>query len=444
MKPSEHDVLYELDRITQANILSPQEGRFLAFVVQAALAHRTGRLYQKALADDLDVASPKQVGVLATRVRSKLQHHYGALTERPLVRIELSPRGYAPAFVREAPVRTFDDQVQALVDNAKVAIDQRTLPGAATSLRYLDRALLREPDHPILLSLKAYCLATRSLYGTLPRQDLEHADWLVTLTRSAPSRPWESCFAEACVQMALHWDWQSAGEAFDRAASLSRSESQYQPWHTTFLSAQGRAAEAVALLRVAVSRAHDSPIIRADLASALIYAGRLDEADETLSDALDLFGSRAHYLLHVHRAILLEARGDSRGALVAIDRAPLRWPRTAITLGFRALFSGLAGDIGTARRHFLKLRAARALSGAHIPAGQLGLAALGVGEIKTAMHWLREGAVAERDPNFVLIGVYPFFRHLHHVPAFRELVAEMGLTLSGRAGTGATAVASMS
>lgn len=191
-----------------------------------------------------------------------------------------------------------------------------------------------------------------------------------------------------------------------------------------------------------MTRAHDSPIVRADLASALIHAGRFDEAGETVADALALFGPRAHYLLYVHRAILLEARGDSRAALEAVQKAPLRWPRTAVTLGFRALFSGLAGDTVTARRHYLKLRAARALPGVHVPAGQLGLAALGVGDLKAAVSWLREGAVVERDPNFVLIGVYPFFRHLYHNLDFRALVTTMGLSLSARYETGLSTVAS--
>jgi len=427
MTPSANEVEGELVRLQQANLLSPQESQFLELVVRAALRRQVGRLYQKALADDLGVASHKQVGVLATRVRGKLQRHYGSSLPATHVRIELSPRGYEPRFVYAAAPTALDEDLSVLVANAKAAIDHRTIPGAAMAIRFLDRALQREPGHPLLLSLKAYCLATRALYGTFPRHDLEEAERLVIQTRTQAARPWESWFADACVRMALHWDWEAAATAFDRAIALSQATAEYQPWYTAFLASQGRAAEAVSLLRVAMKRAHDSPIVRADLASALIHAGRLDEADETLDDAFSVFGSRAHYLLHVHRAILLEARGDSRGALAAIQRAPLRWPRTAVTLGFRALFSGLAGDRAAARRHFLKLRAARALPGAYVPAGQLGLAAVGLGEPRTALHWLHEGAVVERDPNFILIAVYPFFRHLYRETAFRDLVATMGL-----------------
>jgi hypothetical protein len=104
---------------------------------------------------------------------------------------------------------------------------------------------------------------------------------------------------------------------------------------------------------------------------------------------------------------------------------PLKWPQTTITLGLRALFSGLAGDRKTARRHFTKLRGARTLTGRHyIPAGQLCIAALGAGDMDAAVEWLREGAVVERDPNLILTNVYPFFRHLRTNDAFRSLVQD--------------------
>jgi Flp pilus assembly protein TadD len=250
------------------------------------------------------------------------------------------------------------------------------------------------------------------------------AEAIVERTRSAERRPWEGWFAEACVHMALQWDWPAAEATFREAIVLSGGEAQYQPWYTAFLACQGRAAEAVLLLRTAVSRAHDSPVVRADLAAHQIYAGHLRDAEETIASAFALFGQRTHYLLHVHSAILHEARGDGAAAIAAIDRIPLMWPVTTVTLGLRALFRGLAGDRRTARRHFVKLRALRAVAGRYSPAGQLCIAALGAGDPEAAVSWLREGALVERDPNLVLTNVYPFFRHLYRDEPFRSFVAK--------------------
>jgi Tfp pilus assembly protein PilF len=422
--PPESDVLRELDRLLRLDLLSPQECDLLAHIVRTTLAGDTRRLYQKAVAEDLHIENWKQIGVLATRIRAKLSEYYRQPQGQTSVQIHLSARGYEARFSYRTAQFALSDRVQALVADAKAAIDQRTLPGAGSALKFLDRALMLEPGHPLVLAHKAYCHATRALYGTYPRADLETAERIIDETRAAGVRPWESWFAEACVQMALHWNWTAADAAFGQAIALSGGAAQYQPWYAAFLSCQGRASEAVAFLRIAVSRAFDSPIVRADLASAQIHAGQLDDAAETIAVALDLFGPRAHYLLHVHRAILLEARGDSRAALAAVEKAPLRWPRTAITLGFRAMLSGLGGDRQTARRQLLMLKAGRAIAGRHLPAGQLGLAAMGAGDIDGAIHWLREGAEVERDPNFILSNVYPFFRHLHQHPEFRALVVD--------------------
>lgn len=156
-----------------------------------------------------------------------------------------------------------------------------------------------------------------------------------------------------------------------------------------------------------------------------MFAGLYDEAEETIATARELFGDRTHYLLYVHLAILREARGDAKGALEALAQAPLKWPRTSITLGLRALFSGLAGDRRRARYHFGQLKTLRYLAGRFVPAVQLSVAALGAGEIETALNWLRQSAEVERDPNLVLCNRYPFFRHLHHEPGFQAIVVDM-------------------
>lgn len=430
MNPSEEDVLRELERLCRLELLSPQERSLLRKIVTATLAGKTTTLYQKQLAGELGIASSAQIGVVASRLRTKLADHYRASPQPLVVQIELPKRGYEARFLYRPRAIAAVNRADLLIADAKVAIDQRTLPGAAQALALLDKAAAIDADHPQVLPLKAYCHATRALYGTFPRHDLEKAQEIVGQTRANGERPWESWFAQACVEMALHWNWTAAGLAFTRAIALSGGEAQYQPWYTAFLTSQGRGPEAVALLRASVSRLHDSPIVRADLAGNQVFAGLYDEADETIATTRELFGERTHYLLFVHLAILREARGDARGALEALAEVPLKWPRTSITLGLRALFSGLSGDERTARRHFRKLKALRLVAGGYVPAVQMGVAALGAGEVGTALSWFRESAEVERDPNMVLINRYPFLRHVHHEPGFRDIVVEtMKLTL---------------
>jgi len=421
------EILGETERISRSGTLSPQERTLFRLIVERTLEGHTGLLCQKALADDLSIPNAKQIGVVATRIRSKLTEYYERSGGDSALQISMSDRGYEVFFTyRQAPV-ALGGPAQMAVANAKAALDQRTLPGIGTAIRHLRQVLdgTVEPERSLLLALMALCHATRALYGTYPATDLKTAESIVaTLPPSSDRRPWESWFADACVQMALHWNWEAAENAFERAGVLSGGASRRLPWYTAFLASQGRAPEAVPLLLTAVNQAYDSPIVRADLAANQIFADQYREASDTIETAFSLFGHRTHYLLHVHKAILHEAMGDSRAAASIIERVPLKWPQTTITLGLRALFRGLAGDRKTARRHFRKLRAGRALAGRYVPAGQLCIAALGAGDIDAAIEWLRQGAVVERDPNLVLTNVYPFFRHLRGNAAFLSLVED--------------------
>lgn len=422
LQPLRDEILREVARISQSGLLSLQERTLLRRIVERTLEGETTQLYQKALAEELAMPNAKQVGVVATRVRAKLAGYQPSGADSRF-QIALSDRGYEAWISYRQPRYTLSDRAQLAVANAKAAIDQRSIPGAAAALKHVDSALALEPGHPLLLALKAHCHATRALYGTHQRTDLETAEAIVNSTPPGV-RPWESVFAEACVKMALHWDWAGARVAFEQAIALSGGAARRLPWYTAFLACQGRADEAVPLLRAAVGQSHDSPIVRADLAINQIFARQYEQAQDTIDTTFALFGPRTHYLTYIHQAILCEARGESAAAVDAIGRVPLTWPQTTITLGLRALFSGLAGDRRTARRHYRKLRGGRALAGLYVPSGQLCIAALGAGEVAEALHWLREGAIVERDPNLVLTNVYPFFRHLHGEAAFRSLVID--------------------
>ena len=423
MIPTSEEVRRELERLWGEGILAPQERALLRLIVRQTMDGDTSRLYQKALADDLAIHNVKQIGVLATRIRTKLDNHYALLeATRPPVQILLSKRGYEARISYSYLRDTLSESAMLLVADARAALDQRSLPGIDAARVYVERALQHGPDDPLLLALKAQCLATRALYGVNAADDLRAAEAIVDAIGPGADRPWEYWFAAASVRMALHWDWAGAEDAFQKAMLLSRGEARFSAWHTALLAATGRADDAVEHLRVAVSRSPDSPIIRADLAINQIYANRLDEAEETITGALSLFGSRAHYLLHVHLAILHEARGDHARASEAIHRVPLRWPKTAITLGLRALFSGLAGQHQRAQWHLRKLIAMRRVAGHRVPAIQLAVAFLGAGDADAAVEWLHLASVIERDPNAVLNNVYPFFRHLHGHAGFRELI----------------------
>ena len=98
MKPPADEIVREVERILRSNLLSPQERALFRRIIRRTLEGDTSQLYQKALADELGIANAKQIGVVATRIRSKLADHYRRLPSEPGVQIEVSSRGYEALF----------------------------------------------------------------------------------------------------------------------------------------------------------------------------------------------------------------------------------------------------------------------------------------------------------------------------------------------------------
>ena len=60
MKPPVDEIRRELDRIVEAGFLSPQERALLQRIVERTVDGDIGRLYQKALAEDLGSRAPSR------------------------------------------------------------------------------------------------------------------------------------------------------------------------------------------------------------------------------------------------------------------------------------------------------------------------------------------------------------------------------------------------
>lgn len=372
----------------------------------------------------------------AFELRKRLAEYYEtAGTVDPFL-IVLPQKTYRP---RIAPnTLPLNQTAAAFLANAKAAMDQRTVTGYNKAVDYIDAATRICGEHPRILGLKALLHIGRAGHGWHPGCELQNAEALVAKVYAQGVEPWEACVADAIIKMVLHWNWPLAKAGFERAILLSQHklECKCNPWYTTFLACQGEACTGVNILYEAVANAYDSAVIRADLALLQIYAGQFDRADETLNAAINLFPA-AHYLPYACRAILYEAKGDPAAALRALNRAPLSWSQSAVTLGFKALFTGLSGNQRRAAWHFRQLKRARTAVRyvptpfrPYVPASQIGLAAYGAGDSDAAVVAFTEAAIVEHDPMAILGNVAPFMRHLYPHPGFRALITDkIGLAL---------------
>ncbi|HVG21962.1 MAG TPA: tetratricopeptide repeat protein, partial [Blastocatellia bacterium] len=101
------------------------------------------------------------------------------------------------------------------------------------------------------------------------------------------------------IHLNYDWDWASAEREFKRALELNPGSSNAHYWYSLYLSAMDRPDEAIAEGRLAAQIEPLEPLRFAQVARALIYAGRFEEAVAESRKGLELDSNRviARYML---------------------------------------------------------------------------------------------------------------------------------------------------
>ncbi len=305
-------------------------------------------------------------------------------------------------------------------------MDLRDAGGFMSAEFMLTDAMKEHPDHPRVLSLAAMLYAVRAGSAPIgsPRTELEEAESILRRIPIEESAPWEGTLTAAWLSATLHWDWQRAANLFDRAVRTSSGEAYtYHSWYPFFLASQLQIEEAEAIMKDAVSRAaYDSNVTAANLALLQIIAGKLDEAEDTLSPVMAAPKELRYSSIptgYGQTALLHAARGDFERAAEVLNPFTNTY-RPSLSEGLQGLFWGLAGNRAKARTRYKEM-VTRWISDCSL---SLAVAASGAGDDDTAVKWLTKAAVRERDPLMILIGVLPITRHLHNHSGFRTLVTQ--------------------
>ncbi|HVF47208.1 MAG TPA: tetratricopeptide repeat protein, partial [Pyrinomonadaceae bacterium] len=232
----------------------------------------------------------------------------------------------------------------------------------------------------------------------------------------------DDSLAEAHAALGLYlsvysWNQPAAEREFRRAIELNPNyPTARQQFASYCLMAMGRFDEALAEAR----RAHEldpfSPVISADVARALFFARRYEEAIDQLKQNLSLdpnfyFGRRLLASIYHARGSYAEAAAEFRRALT-LDDDP--FSRALLARSLAKL-----GQTGEARKIVRELEAQSAQH--YIPSTGLAVAYWALGEKDKAFMYLGKD-ITERASRCVLYPVYPIFDDLRSDPRFPEVV----------------------
>jgi tetratricopeptide (TPR) repeat protein len=230
--------------------------------------------------------------------------------------------------------------------------------------------------------------------------------------------------------VALHydWDWAAAEQHFRRALALDPARAATRHWYSFFLSAMGRAEEALREARAAWELDPLGLIINANLAQPLYYARRFEEA---LAAAEKLVRMEPAFPIgHQWLGMTLAALGRWDEAIREIEAFGGAYSpdshRSGAMIGY---LQGRAGRREAAIRCLEELRAGAA--GGRSRAIHLAFVHIGLGAHDEAFAAL-ELAYAERSDQLPYLAVEPLFDPLRPDPRFAALLERMHLPATAR------------
>ena len=302
----------------------------------------------------------------------------------------------------------------------------RTENGLRKALQQFERAVERDPAYALAHAGLADCytLLGSAGYAMLPpREALARARAAAVRALEIDPDLAEAHTSLALVKFRLDWDWRDAESEFRRAIELNPGHAAAHHFYGLYLSAMGRADEAIARME----RAHEldplSLIISTALGRALHFARRYDRALEqhlkTLERDPDFAEARFNLaFVYLQRSMFPQAVGELQRAIVLAGRRPAM----VSVLGY---VYALSGDRAQARRTLDELDGLS--SEGEIPTLYLAYPLIGLGD-KDRVFDLLDKAYEERSGLLVYLKVEPIFDSLRDDPRFDDLLRRMDLS----------------
>ena len=215
-------------------------------------------------------------------------------------------------------------------------------------------------------------------------------------------------------------DWEGAEREFKRALELSPSAAEAYDLYGRLCMGLERYDDALALLQ----RAQElDPLAHGlDIATALLRAGRYDEAIARAEEAVTVYGAQDRARATLGWAYFLSGR--TREGLAELERAVALSPSNTLWLGQLGAAYARAGDHAKAHAtlHDLETKA----ESTYVSPYHFAYVYAGLGQDDRAIDWLKR-AVAERAGPVVGLRGSFLFSSLHAHPRFRAILRELHL-----------------
>ncbi|MBV9926136.1 MAG: winged helix-turn-helix domain-containing protein [Acidobacteria bacterium] len=311
--------------------------------------------------------------------------------------------------------------------------NKMTAEGLHRSLECFADAIRQDPAYALAYAGVAASYVHLEIYGLmLPSEAMPKAKAAALKAIELDASVAEAHASLALVRMFYERDWPEAEKEFGQALRLNPSYAAAHDWFAIYLTAKGRAEEALASIRRAQALDPLSLLINTDVACALYYMRRFDESIRQCQWVLDAEPNfvTAHYRAGLayeqlgeyveavnafQSAIALSAESSTAEAMAPFkggSDARASIAHTYALMGKRAAARGILAELEERARH------------SYVPPHDIAMIYSALGETDEAFEWLKT-AYQERFSLLVLLELDPRFDNLRTDPRFTHLLSRI-------------------
>lgn len=322
-----------------------------------------------------------------------------------------------------APPRPVDPQAYEAYLKGRYFWNKFTVEGERKAIDFLEAATRLDPGYaPAYAWLASAHQILANMGGIGPAEMRPRARAALKQALKIDENSPDALGHLGWFNLLYEWDFPAAERAFRRALELNPSSASAHEGYSTYLSAMGRAEEALSQMRRGLEFEPLSLILNADLGFTLYYARRYDEALAQCRRSLELDARfpPSHFVLwHVYEALGRHQEGvESMLAAGTLARGDN--PEWSEAMRAALARSGWEGSLRERIRWWRRLGAVKQAYSEAEAYAQLG-------DTDRALESLQR-AVDQRIYNVVFLGVEPAFDQVRGDPRFGKILRRIGLT----------------
>jgi Tfp pilus assembly protein PilF len=317
---------------------------------------------------------------------------------------------------------TENSQAYLLYREGAHHMNKFTEEGLITAIEYYERALKKDSNYALACVGLGRCYILLGALHQGPRKTFADAkDYMAKALKIDPASR-SPHTGLGTIYLFHDWNWAAAERELKQAGGDLDPEQPTRNMYGFYLAAQGRAAEALAVMREVEEFGSLPAPRRNELAMAYNWTRQYDQAIVEAKKALEMDPNFPLAYAELGTAYVQKGRNEEAIAELrkALDRGQ-RHPRIRGLLGYAYAMSGKTKE---ARSLLEELKG----QPEHRFGCALGIARIhaALGEKDQAFEWLRK-ACDERDSGVIWLKVDPTLDNLRADPRFTQILKDMGL-----------------